>query len=243
MPARIQPNGKIEWVRPAKNKSKGDKHDSRGHNKIADLQRQLEEVEEQNEEQKDHFIIQYQSLKELKRQAVEDAKAWKRAADKYKGESEETQDNYNDLQARFRRQNEEIKQKDKVIQRRESEIRSKDKELDDLRVEKKVQNATIKKLEDQDAALRDKVSLLTDEKRRVLQEVSLLKTNEERQLAEIKKLKEENTRLRNWVEKERQLAIEKEATLRREEIERREAERREAEHRAQRRRFNDDYYR
>jgi hypothetical protein len=84
-----------------------------------------------------------------------------------------------------------------------------------------------------------KVSTLTDEKRRLLQEVSLRKINEERQLAENKKLKDEITRLRDWVERERELAIEREATLWRE---REEMERRVAERRAQRRRSGNGYY-
>jgi hypothetical protein len=236
----VQPNGKMEFIR-TKHKPKSSRNhqsDSRDQ-KIAELQRQVDELEDQKEQ----LINQYHSVKELKKQAVDDAKSIKQVAIKYKQELEETQDKYEDLNARFERRSEEIKQKDKVIRQRESDIRQKDKELEELRIDKKVQNGTIKKLEDQDVALREKATVLMDEKRRQLQEISLRKANEERQLAENKKLKEENTRLLDWVARERQLALERETRLRREreETDRRDAERRDAERRAPRARFDDEF--
>jgi hypothetical protein len=211
----------MEFVRTKKDKPKEQrehKHhfDSRDQ-RIEDLERQLAEVKGQKEQ----LIIKYQSLRELKEEAVEDAHAWKQ-------HFEDRQDKYEELHTRFKRQGEEIKHKDKIIRQRDSEIRQRDKELEELRVDKKVKNGTIKKLEDQDVALRDKVTILTNEKRMLLLEVSVRKSNEEKQLAENKKLKDENTRVRDRAERERQLAIDRETRLRREreELERREAERR-----------------
>jgi chromosome segregation ATPase len=231
----VQPNGKIEFVRStSKHKSKsGNKHhpDSRDQ-KIADLQRRLDEVEDQKEE----LINSYQILKESKRIAVEEAKAakaFKQEYLKYRKNFEESEDNYEDLHGRFERRGEEIKQKDKVIRQKDSEIRSKDKEIEELRVDKKVQSGTIKQVEDRNAALQDRVTIVSDEKRRLQQEVALRRANEEKLLADNKSLKEEISRLRGWVEGERLLALEKEARLRkeREEADRREADRREADRR------------
>jgi len=229
----------MEFIRTSKHKPKpGPKHqtDSRDQ-KIADLNRRLDEVEEQKEQ----LIIQYQNLKELKKQAVEDAKAFKQAAFKYKKDFEEIEDKYDDLHERCERRGEEIKQKDKVIRQKDSEIRSKDKEIEDCRVDKKVQSGTIKQVEDRNAALQDRVTTVSDEKRRFQQEVAVRRANEEKLLADNKSLKDENTRLLDWVARERQLVLEKEARLRREreEMDRREARR----HLPPRTRFDDEFFR
>lgn len=156
----VLPNGKKQYVRPKHKPKEHKEHKEPKHyndprdQQIADLQARLDKVEEQKEQ----LLIQYQDLKELKIEAVEDA-------NRYKQDLEETQDNYEVLLARFKRLDEETKQKDKVIQRRDNEIRKKNKEIEDLQVENKVQNGTIKKLEDQNVTLRDKVTTLTDEKR------------------------------------------------------------------------------
>ncbi len=235
----VQPNGQMEFVRSSKHKPKAatkHKPDTRDQ-KMADLQRRLDEVEDQKEQ----LIIQYRSLKELQKQAIEDVKAFKQAAFKYKKDFEDIEDKYEDLHERFTRRGEEIKQKDKIIRQRDSEIRSKDKEIEDSRVDKKVQAGTIKQVEGRNAALQDRITTVSDEKRRLQQEVALRRANEEKLLAEHKKLKDENTRLLDWVAKERQLSLEKETRLRRE---REEIDRRENDRRAPpRRRYDDEFFR
>src|SRR5580700_11406749 len=97
----VQRDGAMKLVSSSKHKPKsGHNHhsDSRDQ-KMANLQRQLDEVEEQKEQ----LLIQYQNLKELKKQAVEEAKSFKQAATKYKQALEETRDDYEDLHTRFER--------------------------------------------------------------------------------------------------------------------------------------------
>ena len=153
MPIQVLPNGQLELV-SGKRKAKDHKHYSEPRDqRIAKLREQLTEIEEQNEK-----------LRELKKEAVEDAQKWRQEAIFYKKELEETKDSYEDLLARFKRHREEIKQKDKVIQKRDDEIRQKDKETEGLEklevvrlrnVDEDRQLAETKTLKDENAQVKD----------------------------------------------------------------------------------------
>jgi chromosome segregation ATPase len=210
MPTLEYQPGKIGFVSSSKHKSKS-KHkthpDSRDR-KIEELQRQLDNAEEQ----RDQAYLNNQSLKESKRIAVEDSKAFKQMCMKYKKELDEMKDEYEDLHERYEKRGEDIKQRDKIIRQKDGEIRSKDKEIEELRVEKKVQVGTIKQVEERNTALHERVAIVSDEKKRSQQEVTMRRATEEKLNAENKSLKEENARLRDW----KLAALEREARLRRE---------------------------
>jgi chromosome segregation ATPase len=225
----------------SKQKSKSG-HVHRKDDRDREIDELLQKLEKEIDE-KDRILAENYKLKEHNRQVLEDSQRFYQLFLKWKKECKEKKDKNEELLEQLERKDEKIKEQVKVIIKRDGEvkqkdheIRQKDKEIDDLRVSEKSLSLIIKDERNDNAVIREKATSLKDENKRLHENVSVLKGNQETLLAENKKLREEKAKLEDWVHKERQLALEKEARLQREEKDRRDAERR-----LPRRRLDDDY--